>query len=503
MLQLPAQRKHRARVITLSRQEMQQNNLRKMMMIGLMAVMALMVGLSQSMAHDRPSFADLAEELSPAVVNISTTTVLSDQPNNFPQFPPGSPFEDFLEEFRDRGSKRQSQALGSGFIIDKEGIVVTNNHVIETADQIRVTLHNDKTFDAVLLGRDPKTDIAVLKIEPEGEELTTVSFGDSDTLRVGEWVMAIGNPFGLGGTVTVGIVSARGRDIGNGPYDDFIQTDASINRGNSGGPLFNLDGEVIGINTAIFSQSGGSVGIGFSIASNLASNVVDQLAEYGRTRRGWLGVFIQEITPDIAESLGLEDERGALVSSVHPEGPAEAGGMKAGDVVLSFDGKDIEDMRSLPRIVAETAIGKKVVVKVLRGGEIETLTIELGELEQAEQAGLLSGSTTAPSKPHSFASLGFTVASLTDELREEYNIPDAPSGEALRGVVVTEVVQGSPAAERGMQAGDIIRRIGQKQVMSQSDLIDGVAEARRLKKSTFLLLIRREGRERFVAIPVE
>lgn len=503
MLQLPAQRKHRARVITLSRQEMQQNNLRKMMMIGLMAVMALMVGLSQSMAHDRPSFADLAEELSPAVVNISTTTVLSDQPNNFPQFPPGSPFEDFLEEFRDRGSKRQSQALGSGFIIDKEGIVVTNNHVIETADQIRVTLHNDKTFDAVLLGRDPKTDIAVLKIEPEGEELTTVSFGDSDTLRVGEWVMAIGNPFGLGGTVTVGIVSARGRDIGNGPYDDFIQTDASINRGNSGGPLFNLDGEVIGINTAIFSQSGGSVGIGFSIASNLASNVVDQLAEYGRTRRGWLGVFIQEITPDIAESLGLEDERGALVSSVHPEGPAEAGGMKAGDVVLSFDGKDIEDMRSLPRIVAETAIGKKVVVKVLRGGEIETLTIELGELEQAEQAGLLSGRTTAPSKPHSFASLGFTVASLTDELREEYNIPDAPSGEALRGVVVTEVVQGSPAAERGMQAGDIIRRIGQKQVMSQSDLIDGVAEARRLKKSTFLLLIRREGRERFVAIPVE
>ena len=503
MLQLPAQRKRRARVMTLSRQEMQQNNLRKMMMIGLMAVMALMVGLSQSMAHDRPSFADLAEELSPAVVNISTTTVLSDQPNNFPQFPPGSPFEDFLEEFRDRGSKRQSQALGSGFIIDKEGIVVTNNHVIETADQIRVTLHNDKTFDAVLLGRDPKTDIAVLKIEPEGEELTTVSFGDSDTLRVGEWVMAIGNPFGLGGTVTVGIVSARGRDIGNGPYDDFIQTDASINRGNSGGPLFNLDGEVIGINTAIFSQSGGSVGIGFSIASNLASNVVDQLAEYGRTRRGWLGVFIQEITPDIAESLGLEDERGALVSSVHPEGPAEAGGMKAGDVVLSFDGKDIEDMRSLPRIVAETAIGKEVVVKVLRGGDIKTLTIELGELEQAEQAGLLSGRSTAPAKPHSFASLGFTVASLTDELREEYNIPDASSGEALRGVVVTEVVQGSPAAERGMQAGDMIRRIGQKQVMSQSDLIDGVAEARRLKKSTFLLLIRREGRERFVAIPVE
>ena len=503
MFEVTATRRKGARALSISAKEMRQIHLRRMMMLAVMTVMALMVGISQSLAHDRPSFADLAEKLSPAVVNISTTTVLTDQPNNFPQFPPGSPFEDFLEEFRDRGSKRQSQALGSGFIIDPEGIVVTNNHVIEAADQIRVTLSNDKTFDAVLLGRDPKTDLAVLKIDPEGEELTAVTFGDSDTLRVGEWVLAIGNPFGLGGTVTAGIVSARGRDIGNGPYDDFIQTDASINRGNSGGPLFNLEGEVIGINTAIFSQSGGSVGIGFSIASNLASNVVDQLAEYGRTRRGWLGVFIQEITPDIAESLGLESENGALVSSVHPEGPAEAGGMRAGDVVLSFDGKEIEDMRSLPRIVAETAIGKKVKVKVLRGGDIKVLTIELGELEQAEQAGLLSGRSTAPTQPHSFASLGFTVASITDELREEFNIPDAPSGEALRGVVVTEVVQGSPASERGMQVGDIIRRIGQKQVMSQSDLIDGVAEARRLEKSTFLLLIRREGRERFVAIPVE
>ncbi len=474
---------------------------RWMMMMTLAAVV-MILGAVQAMAHDRPSFAELAERLSPAVVNISTTTVLTDQPNNFPQFPPGSPFEDFLEEFRDRGSKRQSQALGSGFIINADGIVVTNNHVIESADQIRVTLYNDKTFDAVLLGRDPKTDLAVLKFDPEGEELASVTFGDSDTLRVGDWVMAIGNPFGLGGTVTAGIVSARGRDIGSGPYDDFIQTDASINRGNSGGPLFNLKGEVIGINTAIFSQSGGSVGIGFAIASNLAGNVVDQLAEFGRTRRGWLGVFIQEITPDIAESLGLDNQMGALVSSVHPEGPAEDGGMRAGDVVLSFDGKKIEDMRSLPRIVAETAIGKKVEVRVLRGGDEKILTVELGELEQAEQAGLLSGRNTAPSKPHSFASLGFTVSSLTDALRKEYNIPADDDAE-MRGVVVTEVVQGSPAADRGMQVGDIIRRIGQKQVMSVSDLIDGVAEARRLEKTTFLLLIRRDGRERFVAIPVE
>ena len=478
---------------------------------GLVKVMVLMAAVAAmfvitattSFAHDeRPSLADLAERLSPAVVNISTTTVLENQPNNFPQFPPGSPFEDFLEEFRDRGSKRQSQALGSGFIISKDGLVVTNNHVIEAADQIRVTLSNDKTFDAVLLGRDAKTDIAVLKIDPEGEELVSVTFGDSDTLRVGDWVMAIGNPFGLGGTVTAGIVSARGRDIGSGPYDDFIQTDASINRGNSGGPLFNLDGEVIGINTAIFSQSGGSVGIGFAIASNLAINVVDQLAEHGRTRRGWLGVFIQEITPDIAESLGLENERGALVSSVHPEGPAEAGGMRAGDVVLSFDGKGIDDMRSLPRIVAETAIGKKVKVKVLRGGNIKMMTIVLGELEQAEQAGLLNGSAPEPTK-HSFASLGFTVSPLTDANREEYNIPEDADGESLKGVIVSEVIQGSPVSERGMMVGDLIRRIGQKQVMSLRDLIDGVAEVRRLKKNTFLLLIRRDGRERFMAIPID
>ncbi|MCE2517286.1 MAG: PDZ domain-containing protein, partial [Alphaproteobacteria bacterium] len=285
--------------------------------------------------------------------------------------------------------------------------------------------------------------------------------------------------------------------------DDFIQTDASINRGNSGGPLFNLDGEVIGIITAIFSQTGGSVGIGFAIASNLATNVVEQLAEYGRTRRGWLGVFIQEITPEIAESLGLENENGALVSSVHPDGPAQKGGVKAGDVVMSFDGKVISDMRSLPRIVAETAIGKEVEVMVMRNGKETTLTITLGELEQAEQAGLLNGESAAKSQPHSFASLGFTVSPITDELRSQYEIPDQVDDKAINGVVVTEVIQGSPAAERGIEAGDIIRRIGQMQVMTTSDLIDGVTEARKQEKSSFLLLVRRGARERFVAIPIE
>ena len=455
-------------------------------------------------AADRPeSFADLAERLSPAVVNISTTTVIENQNNNFPQFPPGSPFEDFLEEFRNRDSKRQAQALGSGFIVDPKGIVVTNNHVIEEADEIRVTLWNDETFDAELLGRDPKTDIAVLKIDPKGMKLEAVSFGNSDKLRVGDWVLAIGNPFGLGGTVTAGIVSARGRDIGSGPYDDFIQTDASINRGNSGGPLFNLDGEVVGINTAIFSQSGGSVGIGFAIASNLAGNVVDQLEEYGRTRRGWLGVFIQDITPDIAESLGLDDENGALVSSVHPDGPADEGGVQAGDVVLRFDGKTIEDMRSLPRIVAETSIGKEVEVEVLREGKPLTLKITLGELEQAEKNGLLSGRSQKQDSPRDFASLGFSVGPIDDEARKKYELPDEVNGSPLNGVIVTEVIDGSPATSRGITEGDVIRRIGQTQIMMVKDLSDGIKEARAQKKSSVLLLVRRAGRERFVAIPLE
>mgnify|MGYP006218547063 CR=1 FL=1 len=472
--------------------------MRLVMATALMAV-AMFYGIAAS-AHERPdSFANLSKALSPAVVNISTTTLVDDRENGFPQFPPGSPFEDFLEEFRNRGGQRQAQALGSGFIIDESGIVVTNNHVIETADQIRVVLHNDMTFDAELLGRDPKTDIAVLRINPDGEKLTSVTFGDSDKVSVGDWVLAIGNPFGLGGTVTAGIVSARGRDIGNGPYDDFIQTDASINRGNSGGPLFNLDGEVIGINTAIFSQSGGSVGIGFAISANLAINVVDQLEEFGRTRRGWLGVFIQEVTPEIAESLGLENEMGALVSSVHEQGPAKMGGVQSGDIIISFDGKPIMDMKSLPRIVAETAIGKSVKVEVMRNGEKQALEITLGELEQAEQNGLLTGRASPDDNaPQSFGSLGFTVAPIGDEARKQFNLP-----EDLGGVIVTEVIEGSPAAERGLDVGDVIRRIGQMQINSKADLTKGITEAQEQKKSSFLLLVRRGDRERFVAMPIE
>ena len=466
------------------------------------AVLALsLIWTLPALAHDfTDSFSGLAKELNPAVVNIATTTQINDRVEAFPEFPPGSPFEDFFEDFRRRGN-RETVAVGSGFIIDAKGIVVTNNHVIETADKIAVTLHDGKTFEAELLGRDAKTDIAVLRIDPGGQRLEAVAFGDSDKVEVGDWVMAIGNPFRLGGTVTAGIVSARGRDIGNGPYDDFIQTDAAINQGNSGGPLFNLDGEVIGINTAIFSRSGGSIGIGFAISSNLATNVVDQLVELGRTRRGWLGVFIQPVTPEIAESLGLDSEMGALVSSVHPEGPAEKGGVMPGDVILRFDSREIADSRSLPRIVAETEIDKTVEVVVLRNGKNVTLKIKLGELEEAEKSGLLAsgGDTT----PHTFEEFGFSVVPVDADTIKQFGLPETVNGSPISGVVVTEVVDGSPAAERGLGVGDVIRRIGQNQVNGKDDLIKGIEEAKEQRKSSFLLLVRSGDRERFIPMPLE
>ena len=455
----------------------------------------IMLSMSVQQAFARPdSFADLAERLSPAVVNISTTTIVrSGNGQEAPQFPPGSPFEDFFKDFGDRGQQRRAQSLGSGFIIDASGIVVTNNHVVENAEEITLYLANEESYQAKIIGRDEKTDIAVLKFDPEGADITAVTFGDSDTLRVGDWVLAIGNPFGLGGTVTSGIVSARGRDIGSGPYDDYIQTDASINRGNSGGPLFNMDGEVIGINTAIFSQTGGSVGIGFAISSNLATQVVDQLIEYGRTRRGWLGVFIQEVTNEIAESLGV-DAAGALVSNVNDGGPADSAGIEAGDVIVSFDGKAIDKMRDLPRIVAETDVDKLVDVLVIRNGKEMTLQVRLGELEQAENGGLLS--ETKESKAQSFGDLGFSVEQLTSDLAAEYGIETDEDA-----VVVTEVVSTSPAAEKGLQAGDVIVRFGQNRITSVMELSEGIDEARQAERSGILLLVQRDGQNRFVQIP--
>ena len=460
-----------------------------------LAGLAIMFMTLEAGAADRPeSFADQVERLSPAVVNISTTTIVNGGPNmDMPQVPPGSPFEDFFKNFGDNDRKRRASSLGSGFIIDEAGIVVTNFHVIENAEEITVTLSDETVFTAEVLGQDQKTDIAVLKIDPGDTELTAVPFGDSDSLRVGDWVLAIGNPFGLGGTVTAGIVSARGRDIGNGPYDDFIQTDASINRGNSGGPLFNVEGEVIGINTAIFSQTGGSVGIGFAISSNLAKRVTTQLAEYGTTRRGWLGVFIQEVTPDIAESLGLDEAIGALVSTVNEASPAQAAGLEPGDVIVSFDGKAIEKMRDLPRIVAETEIGATVVVELIRNGSRMTVDVTLGELEKAELVGIVGEESQGDAE--SFEKLGFAVDNLNAELAAELGLD-----ESMRGVVVTDVVEGSPAFDKGLQPGDVIKRFGQRRVENAADLAKSVAETLESGRAGVLLLVESEGRERFIQI---
>ncbi len=461
-------------------------------------VLAMFAVLSQQIvfANERPiSFANLAEEKTPSVVNISTTTIVRDKRGmDMPQFPEGSPFEDFFKEFEERDKSRKAQSLGSGFIIDKEGIVVTNNHVIENAEQITVFLSDDQRFEATLVGRDEKTDIAVLKFDPGETELVAVDFGDSDKLSVGDWVMAIGNPFGLGGTVTAGIVSARGRDIGSGPYDDYIQTDASINRGNSGGPLFNMDGEVIGINTAIFSQSGGSVGIGFAISANLAVSVVDQLREYGRTRRGWLGVFIQEVTEDIAESLSLETASGALVSSVTEDGPAENGGVEAGDVIIAFNGNDVMRSRDLPRIVAETPVDETVTVDVIRNGEKITLNITLGELEKAEKNGILASAPTK-NEAQSFDEVGLSISPLSSALAERFDLEaDADV------VVVTEVDKDGPSARKGIAAGDIIRRLNQSRITSVSEFSDVIKTAIDNDRKGVLMLIESDGQTRFVQV---
>ncbi|MEM6811705.1 MAG: DegQ family serine endoprotease [Pseudomonadota bacterium] len=460
------------------------------------------------------SFADLAERLTPAVVNVSSTArvetdfELDEGAPGMPdfQFPEGSPFQDFFEEFMDRrdqfgGGRRALPAasLGSGFIIDAEnGYIVTNNHVVKDADEVRITLHDDSTIDAEIIGRDEKIDIAVLKVETD-KELTAVPFGNSSDMRVGDWVVAIGNPFGLGGTVTAGIVSARQRDINSGPYDDYIQTDASINRGNSGGPMFNLNGEVIGINTAIFSPSGGSVGIGFAIPSNLSKPVIDQLIKFGRTKRGWLGVRIQTVTDEIADSLGLDSARGALVADVTPGGPAEKAKFESGDIILEFDGKPIDTMRELPRIVAETDIEKEVTVKYWRDGKERTAKVSIGELEKAEEDGLLASNDNGPSeagdKGSAVEKLGMNIAPLTNANRERFNISDDTNG-----VVITEIKRGSAAEEEGLSPGDVIEEINQQSVESVKDVREIVKKVDSRGKSSVLLLINREGDVRFTAV---
>ncbi len=460
------------------------------------------VAVAPAYAKTAPqSFADLAERLLPAVVNISSTQKVESAEDfpEMPQFPPGSPFEDFFEEFMDKRGHGMPAippaSLGSGFVIDAEnGYIVTNGHVIQDAEEVRVTFHDDETVEAEVIGRDEKTDLAVLKVDTD-KKLVDVDFGDSDKLRVGDWVVAIGNPFGLGGTVTAGIVSAQSRDINAGPYDDFIQTDASINRGNSGGPMFDLDGNVIGINTAIFSPSGGSVGIGFAIPSSLAQPVITQLIEYGRTRRGWLGVRIQTVTEEIADSLGLEEPKGALVASITPDGPAEKAGLEAGDIILEFDGKSVDDMRSLPRIVAETPIDSTVSVMYWRGNKEGQTKVKIGELEKAEEEGLLASGPRKTGSGVKLEKVGLTLDVLTEEDRKEFRIP-----KDVEGVLVSDVANLSEAAEKGMMPGDVIVEVNQQAVTAPEDAREIVAKAEKGGRSSVLLLVNREGDVRFVAL---
>lgn len=473
--------------------------------------LSALVHSGTALARGTPdNFADLAEKLLPTVVNISTTqtiTMRGDMPQFEFEFPPGSPFEDFFRDFMDKnrgeykGQKERKQkttSLGSGFIIDPAGYIVTNNHVIQDADEITVILQDDTNLTASVVGRDKKTDLAVLKVESK-KPLPFVRFADSDKARVGDWILAIGNPFGLGGSVTAGIISARARNINSGPYDDYLQTDAPINRGNSGGPMFNMDGDVIGVNAAIFSPSGGSVGIGFAIPSTLAKNVVEQLKATGHTRRGWLGVRIQLVTPEIAESLGLGKPHGALVSSVTDESPASDSKFETGDVIVSYDGREVPEMQRLPRMVAETEVGKTVDVVVIRKGTEKTLKVKVGELKQDDDETMADNDAQGvkPALPESaekIEELGLSAAPVTDALRRRYDL-----GKEAAGIVVLDVAPDGLAAEYGIEPGDLIGEASQQDVKAPKDLTEIVKKAKKDEKPV-LLLVERKGDLRFVAI---
>jgi serine protease Do len=477
------------------------------------AVVALPLIAAPAAARGPDGIADVAEKVINAVVNISTSQTVDTRNNAVPQLPPGSPFEEFFDEFfKNRRNNQQGDnqnrqnaphrvnSLGSGFIIDASGIVVTNNHVIADADEVTVILNDGTRLKAEILGRDTKVDLALLRVKPE-KPLTAVSFGDSDKLRLGEWVVAIGNPFSLGGTVTAGIVSARNRDINSGPYDNYIQTDAAINRGNSGGPLFNLEGEVIGINTAIISPSGGSIGIGFAVPSKTAVAVIDQLRQYGETRRGWLGVRIQQVTDDIAESLNIKPPHGALVAGVDEKGPAKPAGIEAGDVIVKFDGHEIHEMRDLPRVVADTPVGKDVDVVIVRKGKEENRTVKLGRLEDGEKQAALTPKKDAAPEEKSVVqkTLGLNLSNMTDDLRSKYKIKDT-----VKGVVITGVDAQSPAAEKRLNAGDVIVEVSQEQVANTSDLQNRVDQLKKEgRKSALLLVANAQGELRFVALALQ
>jgi serine protease Do len=476
-------------------------------------VVAVPLLVASAVARGPDNIADVAEKVINAVVNISTSQSVDNRSTAAPSLPPGSPFEEFFDEFfknrRGQGqgdnnqnrpnTPRRVNSLGSGFIIDPAGIVVTNNHVIADADEVTVILNDGTRLKAEVLGRDTKVDLAVLRVKPE-KPLTAVSFGDSEKLRLGEWVVAIGNPFSLGGTVTAGIVSAHHRDINSGPYDNYIQTDAAINRGNSGGPLFNLEGEVIGINTAIISPSGGSIGIGFAVPSKTAMPVVDQLRQFGETRRGWLGVRIQQVTDDIADSLNLKPARGALVAGIDEKGPAKPAGIEAGDVIIKFDGKDIKEMKDLPRIVADTPVGKDVDVTIVRKGKEENRIVKLGRLEDGEKVAALPQKDAAPpEKTIVQKSLGLNLANMSDDLRKRYKIK-----ESVKGVVITGVEAQSPAADKRLSIGDVVVEVSQEAVSDTDALQKRVEQLKKEgRKSALLLVANAEGELRFVALSLQ
>ncbi len=469
----------------------------KLIKITLLIFFVALINKSAFSKNPPESFADLAENLMPSVVNISTTQTVRTSANNFPfQFPPGSPFEDMFKEFQ-TPTERKASSLGSGFIINKKGIVITNNHVIANAEDIVVKVEN-KDFKAKVIGSDPYADIAVLQIESD-EEFTPVEFGDSDKARVGDWVIAIGNPFGLGGTVTSGIISARNRDINLTRYDDFIQTDASINQGNSGGPLFDLKGKVIGINTAIIAPGqAGSIGIGFAIPANAASNIIDQLIKYGETRRGWLGVRIQEVTKEIAEFEKLKKPKGALIASVGEESPAEKAGLKAGDIILEFDGKEIETMRKLPKVVASTEVGKNVELKIWRNKKLITKKLILGRLESSQEFKEKKASRPTSKQETEIENLKITVRDLNNK-----DIKDRDLKKNQKGVIILDISGRSPLAGK-LQVNDIIIEVQKKVINSSSNLEKIIKDIYQKKdKTLFLTIINNSNQRRYIGIKLK
>ena len=444
-----------------------------------------------------PSFADLAERLMPSVVNISTTQTIVTNTNPFPfQFPPGSPFEDMFKEFG-TPQERKSSALGSGFIIDEKGIVITNNHVIQDAEDIIVRVNGDKEYKAKVLGADPLMDLAVLQLETE-DKFTPVKFGDSDKARIGDWVIAIGNPFGLGGTVTAGIISARNRSIGLSRYEDFIQTDASINSGNSGGPLFDMEGNVIGINTAILGRNG-SIGIGFSIPANSAKTVIDQLIEFGETKRGWLGVRIQDVTKEIAEVEQLDEARGALVASVAENSPSEKAGIKAGDIILEFNEVKINQMKELPAIVAKTKVGKKVKVKIWRNKKEILKNVILGRLETSEDFKVSEKKEIPQEKTDEIKDLKITVRLLNKEDIKNRSLPNQTTG-----LVVTKIENNSPLKNTTLAINDIIVEAQKKRLISANDLKQITQKVLNSNQKTILFAIyNSQNQRRYIGVKLD